>query len=514
MKKFVSLILVTSLLITSCGCKNVFKLENVSSEVTVTETAEPIILTNKMTETERSKVSKHELTLLDEPEETTGSEPSEHKVQIAFHTISLEEMKKSLEEHKDELSEEEFKQSSEFMEEIEKSGKDGYDYPFLFIVDGKDVQHYIPYSAPDYDGGYFKYTEVITAEEGEPVVEDNEFENIDEYIEYIRKVDKDKGYSDAQTEQDILHFRLAADALKTGEYEKLDEEAARDIFNNDFLYSSVSENGFYRKEWEYDREAVEAIKDYVDEIDIYDEELCRDFVVHVTLPPEYDANRSYPVFFLTDGIWRFGNVPELRKLMENGEAAPVILVSLWYSYNFPYEGGVMRYDDLVLRKQQMLEFVTDNLMPYLGENYNIDYANSTLYGHSDGGVFTHYALFKSDEYENQPFGRYIIGSPAFWGINKDDNYENVTINRDLKDYGYFMRNEKLDKKVFLCGGSQEDPDYADRYNGQDSTLQGLEKLKDRLEEHGADYKYELYDSHHYQYIPQMLSDYLKSEYPN
>ena len=87
-------------------------------------------------------------------------------------------------------------------------------------------------------------------------------------------------------------------------------------------------------------------------------------------------------------------------------------------------------------------------MPYLGENYNIDYENSTLYGHSDGGVFTHYALFNSDRYENQPFGRYIIGSPAFWGL-----YD-TTFNLDPEgcetDYGYFDRHEVLDKKVFLC----------------------------------------------------------------
>lgn len=61
-------------------------------------------------------------------------------------------------------------------------------------------------------------------------------------------------------------------------------------------------------------------------------------------------------------------------------------------------------------------------------------------------AFLHEALFQSDLYENQPFGNYIIGSPAFWnlyheelGVDPED-YSN--------DYGYFDRNDTLDKRFF------------------------------------------------------------------
>ncbi|MCM1228070.1 MAG: hypothetical protein NC320_11730 [Clostridium sp.] len=158
-----------------------------------------------------------------------------------------------------------------------------------------------------------------------------------------------------------------------------------------------------------------------------------------------------------------------------------------------------RFTYLVQERDKLLDFITDNLMPYLGENYNIDYANSSLYGHSNGGVFTHNALFKSDLYENQPFGNYIIGSPAFWGLY--DEYFDLDPEGCQNDYGYFDRNDTLDKKVFLCGGSLENPDYADSYNGQNTTLEGLAKLNERLESHKT---YRLYESHHYQFIPEML----------
>ena len=84
----------------------------------------------------------------------------------------------------------------------------------------------------------------------------------------------------------------------------------------------------------------------------------------------------------------------------------------------------------------------------------------------------------------------------------------------LSDYNYFDRNKTLNKTVFLCAGSLEDPDYADHYReGDDTTLEGVAKLKERLESHDADLTYKLYESHHYQFIPEMLIEYLKNTYP-
>lgn len=50
-------------------------------------------------------------------------------------------------------------------------------------------------------------------------------------------------------------------------------------------------------------------------------------------------------------------------------------------------------------------------MPYLSESYQIDFSQSGLYGHSLGGVFTHYAVCNSDLFENQPVSVLYIGSP-------------------------------------------------------------------------------------------------------
>lgn len=508
------LFIIMLLSVTSCS-SNTESSENTSSEIV--QTVEPTQLVNKMTETELSRVDKHELTLLDVPQEpTTEAEPAqtEHKVSVEFHTPSIDELRENIESYRDQMTNEEYEAAMENIRIAEEKGENGGNpHPSIILVDGHIVPYVIPNMIdPDYDGGRFEFTSTIMNENGEPEYEEEmSFESFEEYLDWIRKNDVECGYSDEMIEQDILNIQLAYEALKTGDYEVLPEGTV-DMEDRSLYLWYEEEIGDFRDLWEYDRNAVEAIKDSIDEISIYDEELDKEFVVHVTLPPDYDKEKTYPVFFLTDGIWRFGNHTELRKVMEDGEAAPVILVSMWYSYNVNDADGNIRYFDLVVNRDKMLDFITDNLMPYLCENYHIDCANSTLYGHSDGGVFAHNALFKSDLYENQPFGNYIIGSPALWGLYNYNDNSNISSDDVVNDYGYFDRNEQLDKSVFLCAGSLEDPDYADNYNGHDTTLEGVAKLKERMESHGVALTYKLYDSHHYQYIPDMLIEFLKKTY--
>ena len=73
---FLTIIMLLS--VTSCS-SNTESSENTSSEIV--QTVEPTQLVNKMTETELSRVDKHELTLLDVPQEpTTEAEPAQTAV--------------------------------------------------------------------------------------------------------------------------------------------------------------------------------------------------------------------------------------------------------------------------------------------------------------------------------------------------------------------------------------------------------------------------------------------------
>lgn len=505
MKKAIALLLSLTLLLSAGACSSNTENNKGSSPEEIVQTAEPIQLVNRMTETELSRVDKHELTLLDEPIDPADIVP---KVSIEFKTQTTDEMLAELEAMRDELTDEQYEEAIEGISELEAG--EGYSYPVYALIDNFLYTDII--LPTDYDGGEFTfYTGEYDEATGDVIPVPVTVGSFDEYLDWRRETSIEAGNPEDVIENEIRRVQIVHDALQSGHYETLPEGSIDPEDPSLYTNPYADPLADYRDVWEYDREAVEAIRDSIDEISIYDEELNTEFLVHVTLPPDYDKDKTYPVFFLTDGVWRFGNHTELRRVMEDGEAADVILVSLGYNYKIDGTNGYYRFLSLVQERNELLDFITDNLMPYLGENYHIDYASSSLYGHSDGGVFTHNALFHSDLYENQPFGNYIIGSPAFWGLYYE--YSGLDPEGCQNDYGYFDRNDTLDKKVFLCGGSLEDPDYADSYNGHDTTLEGLAKLNERLEAHHADVTYKLYESHHYQFIPEMLTEFLKDTYP-
>lgn len=515
MKKIVALLMSLTVVaaVTACSDKapDSSPSESTTLQVTTEAAKQGTTLVNKMTETELSAVKKHALTLLDEPKDT------EHTVSIEKDMIAIDDALVKYKGLLDDgsLTQAEYDKCVEYTEEQRAKGEENVIDAVYVLVDGCYYTGLVP--PFDYDGGELEFSEAIYVGGSDDGDEDgymSEYYTVPDaeaYFEHYRKQLENEGNNAADIESKVKQARLVFDAIMNETYEELpegtvdfsDPDSAVQYFGDPFAD--------YRSVWEYDLAEIEAIKDSVEEYEFYDFELDQDFLVHVVLPPNYDKNKTYPMFFLTDGVWRFGNTPALRKAMEDGEAADVILATLAFDYKTDSTDLSTRYTHLVIERDSLLNFVTDNVMPYLCEQYNIDCEQSTLYGHSDGGVFAHNALFKSDWYENQPFGRYIIGSPSFWGLYDDDF--DLDPQGCLKDYGYFDRNEKLGKDVFLCGGSLEDPDYEDQYRGHDTTLEGLEKLYDRLQMHDAHVTCKLYESHHYQFIPEMLLEYLKETYP-
>ncbi|HBI53100.1 MAG TPA: hypothetical protein DDX72_10035 [Ruminococcaceae bacterium] len=460
--------------------------ETTGTEVPVTEKyiaekpSGTIVLTNKMTELERSCARKRPFSLLDEqlpePEVKIGNVIVTKEASVSLYQELLDNGS---------MTEEEFN-------EIKDEAAD-YSYRGA-LIDGVAYTGYIPEDG--YDGGYLYIDEGFS------------FDSKEEFFDSRRKNCEEDGMDKAGTECFVKQTELVFDAVINATYTTIPDRYERfDMpFNNSDPFAD------FRSSWEYDAEALSEIKDQIDEYLVYDEQLGLEFLVHVTMPPDYNAAQSYPVFFMTDGVWRLNDHAALYKAMEQGEAADVILVSLAYDYYINGTEDPFRDNLLIKEREKLLDFICDDLMPYLGENYNIDYADSTLFGHSMGGVFSHCACFKSDLYENQPFFRYIVGSPAFFNLyGLDSDYD---ADSAMSEYGYFDRNEVLKKKIFICGGSLEDPDYSGAYHGHDSLLKGLEKLNERISAQKADLTYKLFESHHYQYVPGMLLEFLKAEYPH
>jgi hypothetical protein len=120
-------------------------------------------------------------------------------------------------------------------------------------------------------------------------------------------------------------------------------------------------------------------------------------------------------------------------------------------------------------------------------------------------VFSHYALFNSDKYENQPFGKYVLSSPVLWRYGKEFG-ENVYQTNVVNHFGYFDRNESLDKEVHITVGSNEDNEFLSTYGSDifgnfDSTITGAELLYERLKSHGVNVTYKVFqDKGHSDYV--------------
>jgi enterochelin esterase-like enzyme len=189
-----------------------------------------------------------------------------------------------------------------------------------------------------------------------------------------------------------------------------------------------------------------ACADYIQELSIYDAEIDDTFVVHISLPPDYDENQKYPMVVMTDGVWRLSDHPELRPMMVDGEIQPVILVSVGYPNGYDYED--IRVRDLVDDPESYLHFIADNLVPYLCEIFPVDSEDMTLTGHSYGGYWAFYAMYNSDTIGRNLFDNYYIGSPSF---------QASTNSLHIKDFeeAYYERNSSLNFNVYVCVGKSE-----------------------------------------------------------
>ncbi|MDE5803201.1 MAG: hypothetical protein K2I22_09835 [Lachnospiraceae bacterium] len=507
-KRNVIVFLLISLLFGLEACGGTNTSEKNSSTVT-----ESHVLVNKMSDAEFASVKQTEFQLLDAPwaEEKYGNLP-EAPVDGFYDDIIYG-----------------FKTKEELIKEAEEEQKEGVDTASLLreyhalpdgykkicgvIVEGRFYFSFFP--EVDYDGSKGEtYALFYNADTNEQRIDHLEFADFDEFKEVLRKDIDDRlkdGLIDEEhadtTYNDIIALYKAVIAEKAIGISSDAFEQCLDFYYEHAGELMVLEDAAYA--WEMDKTAVEAIADHVKEYHFFDDELHMGFAVHVVTPPDYDSAKAYPALVLTDAVWRFNDVAKLWTEMENGKANPYVMITVGFEYDMDSWSNDNRAEIFCRNKKEFLDFLTDNMMPYLADEYSLDFEESVLFGHSQGGVFAHYAAFNSDLYENQPFGKYIIGSPTFWTPYFTDQPD---FDAYKNDYGYFERRSTMNKELYLTGGDDEDKDYEEYYGVNDSTLEGLLHLKERLDSHGiTSYFYKIYDSNHYMYIPEMLIDFTEEK---
>lgn len=114
-----------------------------------------------------------------------------------------------------------------------------------------------------------------------------------------------------------------------------------------------------------------------------------------------------------------------------------------------------------------MNYLRNQVFPYVGRKYRVDAVRRLFLGHSYGGLLGTQILLT----EPEMFSGYILGSPSLW---YDDN-----IMEDL-ERKYASRHKNLPASVFMYVGEYEnmkpgDARYAKRYN-MVSDARKLERL--------------------------------------
>lgn len=206
------------------------------------------------------------------------------------------------------------------------------------------------------------------------------------------------------------------------------------------------------------------------------------YVIQVGLPANYSSSlKTYPVLYVTDGDVLFGMAKDiaLEGWMKLGnDIKDIIVVGIGYGQGidvlwknrardlaqskdtiwavgkqFPNAGGADNF----------IKFIQYELFPIVNNSYRINQDSVAIFGHSFGGLFAAYILFKQPEL----FKGYIISSPPVLWNNKSL----------LKlEAEYFSNHKELNKIVYLSIGSLE--------NWNDNEfINNLKELSQKIQAH-------------------------------
>ncbi len=161
---------------------------------------------------------------------------------------------------------------------------------------------------------------------------------------------------------------------------------------------------------------------------IYSSKVKDSFEIYITTPQRIDTVKQLSVFYYLDANLKSGK--KLRELIAKPEfsdkTAKTIFVGIGHTGNF----HVLRRRDFILpeinnidtagtstnygQTENFYQFLKTELMPMIDSTYKTNSKDNSIFGHSLGGLFAFYCLFKNDTI----FKNFYALSPSLW----IDNY--------------------------------------------------------------------------------------------
>lgn len=202
--------------------------------------------------------------------------------------------------------------------------------------------------------------------------------------------------------------------------------------------------------------------------------LNKKYDLYIKVPRDYfledSKHKKYPVLYLNDGPHTFKvasgvtHFPEMDKAIvvgisfahgEHGQHSRVrdltpVVDKTWKQYR---TGGALRY----------LDFIENEVIKYVEDNYRVNSKQRILSGHSLGGSFGAWVLLTKPEL----FSSYILTSPSLW-------FKEYWI-FDVEEQ-YKLKNKHLNANVYLATGSLETIKDGMYYEMADDQIKFMSKL--------------------------------------
>ncbi len=203
---------------------------------------------------------------------------------------------------------------------------------------------------------------------------------------------------------------------------------------------------------------------------LYSANVNDSFKISVSVPDDYSDNQeTYPVLYTLDGDISFEMVTSIARYLEVGDNIPdFIIVGIGYgtveknsgnNRQRDYSPTAVGIDKNTGGSDNFLNFLKNELIPFVDSNYRTEKENRTIYGYSLAGLFCFYNLFTQPDL----FNNYIIGSAYL-------NWDNKIIFEIEKQSA--IRTTDISANVFISVGNDEDDEtYFNPIDEMVSTLQ-------------------------------------------
>ncbi len=146
----------------------------------------------------------------------------------------------------------------------------------------------------------------------------------------------------------------------------------------------------------------------------------RHYQLHVGLPANYqrDADRRYPVVYVTDAYWDFEKFHAIRGGLTFDKVVPdFIIVGLGYAGENLNYGSLRSWELSPVQRdgnpntghaEEFLKTIETAIIPFIDREYRTDPAHRVLAGASLGGLFTLYSMYSKPDL----FHGWIAVTPA------------------------------------------------------------------------------------------------------